>query len=60
MKTLIIGTEQHKIICTGVAVVSPAARTINYLVVCFTLIWQFGNLARKPIYTEWFHNAKHN
>ena len=46
MKTLIIGTEQHKntgVICTGVvALASPAARTINYRpLVCFALVWQF-------------------
>ena len=38
MKTLIIGSEQHKssVICTGVVVLaSPAARTNNYhLLVC--------------------------
>ena len=42
---LIIGTEQHEnsVICTGVvALASPAARTINYHLVCFTLIRQFS------------------
>ena len=49
MKTLIIGTElnigteQHEIICTGVvALASPVAKTINYHLVCFALIWQFS------------------
>ena len=45
MFTLITGTEQHEhanywyraIICTGVvALASPAPRTINYHLVCFT------------------------
>ena len=39
--TLITGTEQHKntIICTGVVgLASPAARPINYHLVCFALI----------------------
>ena len=55
--TLITGTEQHKnanywyrtsntklsIICTGVVgLVPPAARTINYHLVCFALLWQFS------------------
>ena len=56
MFTLITGTEQHEhtnywyrttqkysVICTDVVVLaSPAARTINYHLVCFALIWQFS------------------
>ena len=38
MKMLIIGTEKQ-VICTGVVgLASPAARTINYHLVCFSLI----------------------
>ena len=53
---VITGTEQHEnanywyrttrkqsVICTGVlALASSAARTINYHLVCFALIWQFS------------------
>ena len=42
---LIIGTEQqkHSLICTSVVVLlSPAAKTINYRLACFELIWQFS------------------
>ena len=67
MKRLIIGTEQNKnsVICTGVVVIctgvvalaSPAARTINYHLVCFALIiWQFG----VGLYTEWFRLGFYN
>ena len=36
-------TQKHSVICTGVvALESPAARTINYHLLCFTLIWQFS------------------
>ena len=69
MFTLITGTEQHEnanywyrttgkhsVICTGVvALASPAARTINYHLVCFVLIWQFRMYAYRSNYTEWFH-----
>ena len=55
MFTLITGTKQHEnanywyritqklsVICNGVvALASPAARAINYHLVCFALIWQF-------------------
>ena len=52
-------TQKHSIICTGVvALASPAARTINYHLVCFLLIWQFSTddvgLYRSN-YPEWFH-----
>ena len=36
-------TQKQSVICTGVvALASPAARTINYHLVCFMLIWQFS------------------
>ena len=35
--------QKQSVICTGVvALASPAARTINYHLVCFALIWQFS------------------
>ena len=39
---MVQNNTKTQLICNGVvALASPAARAINYHLVCFTLIWQF-------------------